>query len=238
MKKSIIIQVLLVLFSQSVGAQSFLKKLGNALKESAKEILINIEKQETRDSTQSIPESYAIDLGLTVKWAKCNVGATVPEEFGNYYAFGETEPKSIYSLNTYKHYKDGKYLNIGTNISGTKYDVAHVKWGGGWRIPTIEEVKELLNKCNWNWTTYNGVNGVIITGSNGNSIFLPAAGQYTGPTLNSVGIVGEYWTASLCTESKGYNVYDLHFESYEEDTYYSILEPTTYGFLIRPVISK
>ena len=158
---------------------------------------------------------HAIDLGLSVKWACCNVGATKPEEYGGHYAWGETKEKSMYTEVTYKYahgtetnddgwYEDCSYDNIGSDISGTQYDVAHVKWGGSWRMPTIEEFKELYNNCISEWTTLNGVYGQKFTSKiNGNSIFLPAANcRYY--DLYSVGDGGFYWSSSLCTNNHAY----------------------------------
>ncbi len=135
----------------------------------------------------------AIDLGLPsgTKWASCNVGATKPEEYGGYYAWGETEEKEVYSDDTYKYYQNGSYVNLG-DISGTEYDVAHVKWGGDWVMPTMDDIKELLNYCTSEWTTINGVNGRKFTGPNSNSIFLPAAGEIWGSRKGVVGRVGYY----------------------------------------------
>ena len=114
----------------------------------------------------------AVDLGLSVKWATFNVGATKPEEIGEYYAWGEVKEKEYYDENTYKHLN----TDIGKNICGTKYDVAHVKWGGNWRMPTIAEVDE-LEECVQEWTNVNGVIGLKIIGPNGNNIFLPVTGM-------------------------------------------------------------
>ncbi len=154
-------------------------------------------------------DSRAIDLGLSVKWANCNVGATQPWEYGGYYAWGETEEKRNYDWSTYK------YCN-GTDDSMTKYctsssygtvdnkttlepadDVATVKCGGSWRMPTLDELKELINKCKCEWTTLNGVNGYRVTGLNGNSIFLPAAGYRRGSEVYLQGSHGGYWSSSL-----------------------------------------
>lgn len=148
----------------------------------------------------------AIDLGLSVKWASHNVGASSPEGYGGYYAWGETEEKSNYTPETYKYWSDrdgdgrndiNEYQNIGSNISGTQYDVAHVKWGGSWRMPTRDEIEELVNKCSWKRTTQNGVNGQLVTGPNGNSIFLPAAGDRFGTDFYDRGSYGYYWSATL-----------------------------------------
>ena len=143
------------------------------------------------------PVYEAIDLGLSVKWASFNVGASSPEAYGGYYAWGETDEKESYYESDYLYYKNGSYINIGSDISGTQYDVAHVKWGGDWRMPTTDEQDELRNKCDWEWTTQNGVKGYRITGPNGNSIFLPAAGCRNGAYINSRGYYGHYWSSSL-----------------------------------------
>ncbi|MBR6602253.1 MAG: hypothetical protein IKK87_10525 [Bacteroidaceae bacterium] len=146
---------------------------------------------------------HAVDLGLSVKWACCNVGASVPEGYGGYYAWGETEEKSDYDRDTYQYYIDTdgdgykEWQDIGSNISGTSYDVAHVKWGGGWRMPTRDEIKELCEKCSWELTTVNGIRGYKVTGPNGNSIFLPAAGSRLGTEVVGRGSDGCYWSGKL-----------------------------------------
>lgn len=156
---------------------------------------------------------YYIDLGLSsgVKWAACNVGATKPEEFGGYYAWGETEEKTYFGLSSYKWY-DYATFNMTKYCTNSSYgtvdnkivldpedDVAHVKWGGDWRMPTMDEYDELFRECTWQWTTLKGVNGYRVTGPNGNSIFLPAAGYCDGfdADAQSVGIKGCYWSSSL-----------------------------------------
>lgn len=162
---------------------------------------------------------HAVDLGLSVKWACCNVGAEEPWEFGGYYAWGETEEKSDYDWDTYKWCRCNEY-NYACTI--TKYDspvdnktvldpeddVAHVKWGGSWRMPTLEEQKELLNECTWKQIELNGVNGYRVTGPNGNSIFLPAAGYRYGAELRDRGTGGAYWSSSL--NGNGYAAYGLY----------------------------
>lgn len=174
---------------------------------------------------------HAIDLGLPsgTKWACCNVGANVPEGYGGYYAWGETEEKSDYSY--YKYYSNNTgYINIGSNISGTQYDVAHVKWGGSWRMPTLDEIKELGNKCSWKWTSLNGVNGNLVTGPNGNSIFLPDAGDRLDSEFRDPGSYGVYWSATLYERYSGY-AYEINF--YGGDWYY--MDHRSYGRPVRPV---
>ena len=159
----------------------------------------------------TMPVGEAIDLGLPsgTKWANMNVGASSPEDYGGYYAWGEIEEKSNYDWSTYK-WCNGSYDTLTKYCRSSSYgtvdnktvldpedDVAHVKWGGTWRMPTLAEQKELLNKCTWNWTTQNGVNGYKVTGPNGNSIFLPAAGYRDGTAAYGRGGHGYYWSSSL-----------------------------------------
>lgn len=124
-------------------------------------------------------ETGAVDLGLSVKWAAWNIGATSPEEYGNYYAWGEVEPKVDYTQENYKH-ADGRYKYILpdglSDISGTKFDAATVNWGNGWRMPTKIELMELTDNATVVYTSYNNVDGVRFIGPNGNCIFVPFAG--------------------------------------------------------------
>ena len=159
---------------------------------------------------------HLIDLGLPsgTKWACCNVGADKPEAYGGYYAWGETEEKDVYNRDTYKYYQNGSYVNIGSDISCTEYDVAHVKWGGKWCMPTLDDIKELLNNCTTEWTTLNGVNGrKFISKINGNSIFLPAAGDRWSGGLDGAGEYGYFWSSTQNPDDS-YGAYDLDFRSY------------------------
>lgn len=168
----------------------------------------------------------AVDLGLPsgLKWASFNLGASLPEEYGNYYAWGETEPKDEYSWETYMWCK-------GTRRTLTKYnpdsyygavdnktvlealnDVAHVKLGDRWRLPTDAEWMELQTYCRWTWTRLNGIIGGMVTGRNGNSIFLPATGYRAGANLINVDSAGFYWSSSLST-NRPYESYWIMFAS-------------------------
>lgn len=141
------------------------------------------------------PHTY-VDLGLSVLWADCNIGAEKASDFGNYYAWGETETKEEYTYANYKFAdEDGNHSGPG-DISGTENDVAHVLWGFGWRMPSCEEIQELINKCEWIWTAKDNMGGYNVTGPNGNSIFLPAAGYKTKTALNYEGENGSYWTVT------------------------------------------
>lgn len=155
-----------------------------------------------------------VDLGLPdgTKWATCNVGASTPEGYGDYYAWGETATKSTYSPSTWLYYN----VNLGADIAGTQYDVAHVKWGSTWKMPSNAQVMTLINNCSHVWTTLNGVKGMKFTGPNGNSIFLPAAGikgmgPLDVPYYSEVGTDGYYWQSTDDELSNG-NTW-LHFVS-------------------------
>lgn len=172
-----------------------------------------------------------VDLGLPsgLKWAICNVGATTPEGYGDYFAWGETEPKSNYGWSTYKYCSsvsdvfydtmtkyctDGNFGMIDNKtILEFSDDAARVNWGGEWRMPTNAERQELVINCTWTWTTQNGVNGYKVTSEiNGNSIFLPAAGYRHGTSVNDVGSQGSYWLSSL-EENSPYSAYYMDFRS-------------------------
>ena len=129
-----------------------------------------------------------VDLGLSVKWATCNVGASSPSDYGNYYAWGETRTKSEYTEDNSSTYG----INIGDISGDSRYDAARANWGGTWRLPTQAEMQELIDKCTWTWTSQGGHNGYRVTGPNGSSIFLPAAGCRVGSSLNSAGDDGGY----------------------------------------------
>ena len=205
--------------------------------------VVNIILNPDSDDDTPTTDSRAIDLGLSVKWASCNVGATAPEEYGGYYAWGEIEEKSDYSWETYK-YCNGSYTSITKYCRSSSYgtvdnkttleasdDVATVKWGGSWRMPTTEEEQELIYSCTWTWTTLNGVNGYRVTGPNGNSIFLPAAGYRGWQGVYDQGSIGYYWS-SLLYNSDSYTACHLHFVS--SRCYWNSYN-RSYGLAVRPV---
>ena len=197
----------------------------------------------------SIPVPEAVDLGLSVKWASFNLGASKPEEYGDYYAWGETEPKDDDSWATYK-------WCMGSNSTMTKYcdnseygyngftdnktvldledDAAKVNLGGKWRMPTDAEWTELRENCTWTRTTQNGMNGRLVTASNGNSIFLPAAGRRYSTYLNLVGSGGDYWSSSLGTGSP-YDAWSVFFNSGSFGRDYG---NRCNGFSVRPVFAE
>ncbi len=178
---------------------------------------------------------HLIDLGLPsgTKWACCNVGADKPEAYGGYYAWGETEEKDIYNESTYAYYHNGSFEDIGSDISGTEYDVAHVKWGGKWCMPTLDDIKELLDNCTNEWMTLNGVNGrKFISKINGNSIFLPAAGCRWYGDLHNAGGRGYYCSS---TQGPDYSdgAYNLLFSSGGTNWYNN---GRVGGLSVRPVV--
>ncbi len=179
-----------------------------------------------------------VDLGLSVLWARYNVGASSPEEYGGYYAWGETEEKSSYSWENYKYYNSStdSFANIGSDISGTQYDVAHVKWGNGARMPRLAEIKELLNNCSWSVSTYNGVKGMTVKGQNGNSIFLPFAGVCFDGDLDE-GYYGFYWSSSHENYDYSGCACCLYFYNYPIGLEWGTHAPV-YGFSVRPVKDK
>lgn len=192
--------------------------------------------------TTSVGE--AVDLGLSVKWATFNVGATKPEEYGDYFAWGETKPKETYEWTTYKWCKgsyrtqtkyctDSYYGTVDNKITlDPEDDAAHVNWGGNWRMPTEAELNELLEKCTWTWITQNGVNGYVVTSSiTGKSIFLPAAGERYGSLVYKAGTKGNYWLSSLSILSSNNALAIIFYLDYKDCGEFS----RYHGQSVRPV---
>ena len=206
----------------------------------------------TQASAQTAPANVqAVDLGLPsgLKWASCNVGATAPEDYGNYYAWGETETKADYSWATYM-YANGAYNKLTKYCTNASYgdngftdnkttldpedDAAHVNWGGDWRMPTDAEWTELREQCTWTWTMQNGVYGYQVTSKiNSNSIFLPAAGYRYDTRLYYAGNDGRYWSSSLFAGYQN-NAWSISFNPKTGRDYYG----RNFGFPVRPVQDK
>lgn len=207
-----------------------------------------------RSSVLAMPELYEndfeeaeteqwVDLGLSVLWAAWNVDATSPEEYGGYYAWGETNTKSRYWWDSYTFYikETSSFELIGNEISGTSYDVAHVKWGDGARMPTLAEGEELINNCSFTAGTYNGVKGNYLTGPNGNSIFFPFAGFWTSGTIYLCyeGSRGPFWTGTYREGNNGLYSYRLAFyHSFGEGRGSCEFEERNDGYSVRPVKDK
>lgn len=191
----------------------------------------------------SVPSAYdkdAVDLGLSVKWAKMNVGAVSEEDCGEHYAWGETESKSYFSWSSYD------FCN-GTSSTITKYnshdgkttlepsdDVAHVIMGGNWRTPTLAELEELVNRCTWTQETLNGVNGARVTGPNGKSIFLPYGGAMYEDQLSHYDMTGYYYASTLSSDGEQYVPALVCFDNKQE----FVGHARYFGLSIRGVLSK
>ena len=201
----------------------------------------------------------AVDLGLSVKWASWNIGATRPEEIGDYYSWGETELKWDYNWSTYK-WCNGNWDNLtkycpenqtdywgGSSSPDNKTvldledDAAIVNWGGSWRMPTDADWTELINNCTWTWTSdYNGtdIKGWIVTSNKtdytNKSIFLPAAGSRDDTNLEGIGAVGYYWSSSLSTDYPNC-AWIVYFHSFKVFRQYTV---RWHGISIRPVCPK
>lgn len=202
------------------------------------------------ETTQAVVDPYNgheyVDLGLSVMWATCNIGAEKPQDYGDYFAWGETEPKDCYNWSTYKWCNGDlwtltKYcINSNQGYNGftdgktelePEDDAAYVNWGPQWRMPTKEQQDELWTNCTWTWTTRNGVNGRLVTGPNGNSIFLPAAGLRLNELLGSAGGWGSCWSSALDPSNTHYAC-SLYFRSYDVGWYDA---HRCFGFSVRAV---
>ena len=188
-----------------------------------------------------------VDLGLSVKWATCNIGADSPSDFGGYFAWGESSAKSVFQWTNYKYWLRGdSHHNVVLSMYNTNSeygsidnkvqldlsdDAARQNWRGQWRIPTKDEWTELNSKCTWTWTALDGKHGYKVTGENGNSIFLPAAGYRDGIILGYDGSYGYYWSSSLDTVYP-YSAMRMNIKSRNRSVYSAI---RYYGFSIRPV---
>lgn len=189
-------------------------------------------------------QSGAVDLGLSVKWASCNLGATTPEEFGSYYAWGETAASTGSSnYNWKKPYSELQSLGVIASDGNltAEYDAASRNLGGQWRMPTDAEISELCQNCEWNRYTLNNVEGFMVMGPNGNYIFLPTAGMLIDkfPYSAGAGYSGYYWGATADQDAISeqevsvYSSFGLYMES-EYLNLYKYDDRST-GLTIRPV---
>ncbi|MBO4434599.1 MAG: hypothetical protein J5769_03995 [Bacteroidales bacterium] len=191
-----------------------------------------------------------VDLGLSVMWATCNIGANTPTETGNYYAWGETAPKGTYSHSNYVHGKQDffyKYVPHGQMgyswdfepdgrlVLEFQDDAASVNWGQPWRIPTQPEIEELATRCTHTWVTRDGHDGMQFTGPNGNSIFFPACGLYKSAELRDFGTKGFYWSSTLKAEAPNC-AYRMFFDINEVGATY--WHGRFYGYTVRPVVPR
>ena len=171
------------------------------------------------DEPVTPPDNHEwVDLGLPsgTLWATCNVGANAPEEYGDHFAWGETSPKEVYNWSTYQWCNGSMFTLTKYNTQSSlgmvdnkteldpEDDAAYVNWGPSWRTPTTDQQNELMDKCSWARTTQNGVHGFRVTGPNGNSLFLPAAGYRLGASVSEDGTEGWYWSSTSHAEDAGW----------------------------------
>lgn len=185
------------------------------------------------------------DLGLPsgTLWATCNVSASRPDEDGCYFSWADVIQHSDsswdyrwentpycpnMSIDTWSKYNGSD----GRSVLDTEDDAAAVAWGDPWRMPTLDEVRELIDKCRWKWKKVNGMNGYIVVGPNGHSIFLPASGCRFSTNIDNDSTAGYYWSGSLNTDNP-YGAYDIYFNQYEIEwgSYFA----RYYGQSVRPV---
>ena len=243
--------MLLILGTSTVSDQYYMNVVQKD-GEKVQYLVSNIDSVYFSDQESPAANYEYVDLGLSVKWASFNVGASKPEEYGDYYAWGEIETQTDYSWFTYK-WCNGSYDTQNKYNTNSSYgtidkkttldpedDVAHVKWGGNWRMPTKAEQDDLLNKCTWTWcgsgnTEFNGIAGYKVTsnieGYTDRFIFLPAAGCRSSARLYDVGNYGYYWSSSLNTGFPDI-AWDLLFYS---DRVYTYNVARCDGFSVRPV---
>ena len=204
-----------------------------------------------RMTTGTVNGHTWVDLGLPsgTKWATCNVGATTPEGYGNYFAWGETTTKDNYEWDNY-NYCNGAYNSLTKYCNNSSFgnngftdalttleasdDAATANWGAGWRMPTSTEMQDLIDNCTVTWTTQSGVNGRLFTGPNGNSIFLPAAGERNESNINRAGSYGYYWSSSFDSRLPP-SAWILNFYS---GNYYLNNAPRSNGLSVRPVVAE
>lgn len=171
----------------------------------------------------------AVDMGLSVRWANCNLGATRDTEIGAYFAWGETTEKSVYDWSTYF---DADCTEADASICGSPLDAAYQAWGDQWRLPSLAEMQELCDRCTWVWQEKNGVEGCLVTGPSGASIFLPAAGVKQGGSTYLPKSYGSYLTGTLDATNA---FYSRSLVFYKNSNHWIDTNLRDYGQVLRPV---
>lgn len=232
--KKLFTSILMLALTLAMQAQTMNVHFKNGTKVEFNSVNVDYVDFTEKPSDPTLTPGDYVDLGLSVNWASCNLGASTPASRGGYYAWGETSTKTKYTKENYAYYKEGSgYTDIGKNISGTQYDAATVNLGKDWRMPTKDEVQELCEKCTFTYGEVDGVKGYYATGKNGNSIFLPCYGYKSG-SWDSHENQGCFWigTEDYYNSSSGNYLWLCEGETYWGST---ILK--YFGLQIRPVYS-
>lgn len=233
--KKLFTSILMLALTLAMQAQTMNVHFKNGTKVEFNSVNVDYVDFTEKPSDPTLTPGDYVDLGLSVKWASCNLGASTPAGKGGYYAWGETSTKTEYSEKNYAYYKEGSgYTNIGENIAGTQYDAATVNLGKDWRMPTQDEVQELCDKCTFTYGEVDGVKGYYATGKNGNSIFLPCYGYKTG-TWDRSEDQGYFWTGSINNDNSYFGVSLWLYNGKPSISHYSASKYE--GLQIRPVYS-
>lgn len=233
--KKLFTSILMLTFTLAMQAQTMNVHFKNGTKVEFNSVNVDYVDFTEKPSDPTLTPGDYVDLGLSVKWASCNLGASTPAGKGGYYAWGETSTKTKYTEENYAYYKEGSgYTDIGKNISGTQYDAATVNLGKDWRMPTQDEVQELCDKCTFTYGEVDGVKGYYATGKNGNSIFLPCYGYKTG-TWDRSEDQGYFWTGSINNDNSYFGVSLWLYNGEPSISHYAASKYE--GLQIRPVYS-
>lgn len=235
--KKIFTTISAVLFTISATAQTMNIHFKNGTKVEFSSENVDYVDFTEKSSGPTLTSGEYVDLGLSVMWATCNLGASKPTDAGGYYAWGETKEKGSYTENTYTYYNSttASYTEIGDDIAGTEFDAAYVNLGDGWKIPNKSQFDELIKECNWTWTSKEGVNGYVITGKNGNNIFIPAASM-----KGSYFILDSYINKEgfyLASDKASFSKDKINHLWIRGSDYTTVSTVKYYGYTIRPVYS-
>ena len=244
MKKHTLLILSLIVIGVAASVSSFARKNKEEYMKSAKRDAINLTDKDAqvKYSSDTISASDVVDLGLPsgTIWSISNIGAVKPEDYGYYFAWGETREKVSYDKSTYKWFDSNsksfsKYIpNNDYRVLDSRDDAATVNWGDDWRTPTDEEINELIDFCQYSWTEINGVKGARFTGANGNSIFFPAAGFSIGSGVSGADSYGYYWSSSVRVGLESY----AHYLNFDSNKATSDNIDRFLGLPIRPVRKK
>lgn len=233
--KKLFTSILMLALTLAMQAQTMNVHFKNGTKVEFNSVNVDYVDFTEKPSDPTLTPGDYVDLGLSVKWASCNLGTSTPAGKGGYYAWGETSTKTEYSEKNYAYYKEGSgYTDIGKEISGTQYDAATVNLGKDWRMPTYDEVQELCEKCTFTYGEVNGVKGYYATGKNGNSIFLPCYGYKSG-TWDRSEDQGYFWTGSINNDNSYFGVSLWLYNGEPSISHYAASKYE--GLQIRPVYS-